>query len=1143
MPIKDQAGWLHGRVQEYMRTRNSELILSAEVSATAAALRQALRTIDRATAPDELYELLFLGSTTLGWLHYLRSLAHSTGVDNIELARAIVCLEVCADEPEALPTAMELFLGPAADPDAQAEVGLAFLTESREYDDPALLDAGILLMRSGAMALPRQDPDRSIRLSNLCLAHRHRYERDGVPADLDLAVSAGEEAVAITTTCEADPIGPLRNLASAYWSRHRLRRDPADLHRVIELLQWRLTVVDPHASVLSDLGLAYRHQYEQSGEPAHLDQAIEHGERAQTALLAGDDPIDIWSNLSGSLLRRYERNGTPADIRRATELASRVVAIVADDDPDRGIYLADSALVFLADYAGTKSLAGIHRVVDLYEQALPVLPDGHPHRQAVLANLAGALRLRFERTGSAAELDRAIELGRRSLTATPVDPFDQSTVTGTLVGCYLARYEYAGALADLAQAIELGEQMVADKPDNPENLSVLGNAYQQRYSATGAVADLDRAIELGEQSLLSTTGKHYEVARRQARLAITHEQRHLHNGGRADLDRAIDLGELAVAGTPEGHIDRAAWLTNLASAYLDRYRLDRSSTDGDRGLELGEQALAAVSADDPSRVRVAANLAFAYRDRVVAGGRGQDPERLSDLVREVNDAEMAVPADRVGGRYALGTLAQALGQDRLAVAMLDAAVAMLPLVTSRAAGWDDQQHRLGAHIGLAGAAIAAHCAVGDPAGAVEIAELSRGVLLAGQADTRTDLTGLESRQPGLAKRLRGVRDRLNAMESPPEERKRWWGEHDALLAEIRALPGLAGFQTAPGLAELRSAAADGYVVLVNASQHRCDAVIVRADADPVLVELPDLQLADVEANAAKLLEALHHLGPPSDALTAGRRKRLVVPQVLGWLWDTIAAPVVAALPPAHSSPHRVWWMPTGFLGLLPIHAAGHPGGSSALDSVISSYIPTLRTLRDARDRPAARERHQLTIALSRTPGLPNLPAVVAEAAALTGPALLDEQATTRRVLAALSQATWAHFACHAHADLASPAGGGLLLHDGTLRLPEIGALHLPGAELAYLSACSTANHGIRHVDEALHLASAFQLAGFRHVIASLWPLVDGIAAGAARAFYRAMPATPAADEAATILHHVTRDLRDAYPDRPDLWAALIHSGP
>jgi CHAT domain-containing protein len=96
--------------------------------------------------------------------------------------------------------------------------------------------------------------------------------------------------------------------------------------------------------------------------------------------------------------------------------------------------------------------------------------------------------------------------------------------------------------------------------------------------------------------------------------------------------------------------------------------------------------------------------------------------------------------------------------------------------------------------------------------------------------------------------------------------------------------------------------------------------------------------------------------------------------------------------------------------------------------------------------------------------------------------LLDEHATISSVLAALPEATWAHFACHASADPTVPSRGGFALHDATLAIPEISQLQLGHAELAYLSACSTANRGLRLPDESLHLASAFQLAGFRHVI-------------------------------------------------------------
>jgi CHAT domain-containing protein len=80
-------------------------------------------------------------------------------------------------------------------------------------------------------------------------------------------------------------------------------------------------------------------------------------------------------------------------------------------------------------------------------------------------------------------------------------------------------------------------------------------------------------------------------------------------------------------------------------------------------------------------------------------------------------------------------------------------------------------------------------------------------------------------------------------------------------------------------------------------------------------------------------------------------------------------------------------------------------------------------------------------------------------------------------------------------------------------------------------------------DEPTNLASAFHLAGFRHVVATLWPLTDTAAAQAAQAFYDTVGEAPTADDTAHTVRAVARELRNRHPHRPDLWAALIHSGP
>ncbi|WP_067456230.1 CHAT domain-containing protein [Actinomadura macra] len=1151
MPIDDLTARAEAVAREYEVTRDRGLLFSAEVDRDAAALWTAVRAVDLDTASSWLEAQFTAGSVALGRLHHLRNRAAGEGRGLADLARALLCLEPVADDYYAVPLDVNTLVGRFTQAEDQAETGAVLLRASAgDGSDPALLDAGILLMAPAARAAPRQGLVRGARMSHLCLAHRRRHERDGTVADLDQAVAAGEESLAIAVAHGEESTEPWSHLAHAFWCRYRLRGDAADLRRVIDLFEQVLDMAGADPTLLSDLGAVYRQHYEHTGEPAHIEHAVGLAERA-AALPGGGTDLGVLVGLSRSLLRRHERSGARADLWRAAEIGERVVAALPDDDPERAVHLAAVASVLLERHKHGRALDDVHRAVDLAEQALAALPEGNPQRPDVLRGLAAALHRRHLSTGTGPDLDRAATLGAWALAAIPSDHPGRAGAAMELAGAHLTRYTRTGVLADLAEAIELGEQVVAGAADRlPEWASLLGGAYRQRYRASGDAADLDRAIELGEQALAGTGDSGVALAGRQARLAATYQQRHEHgrgHGGRhadADggisLERAIDLGEHAVAATPAGHIDLPQRLAALAGARLARHRLTRASADVDAAIDLGERALASVPVGDPGRAGLVAGLCAAYLERLTGGGPPPEPERLRGLAAAVVEAREAAPADRVAAHHAAGALAQAAGNDRLAVTLLDGAAALLPSVAPRQADWADQQHRLGAHVGLVGTGVAAHCAVGDAMGAVEIAELGRGVLLASQANTRADLAGLEERDPRLAERFRWVCERLNTPDFPAGERERWWADHDALLAGIRALPGLGDFLAAPRLADLRSAAAGGYVVLVNAGRGRGDAVIVRADGDPVAVALPDLRPADVEARVAALLGAVDG----GLSLAGVLRRRRVVPEVLRWLWDTAVEPIARALRPL--CPHdraRVWWLPTGLLSLLPLHAAGRPGEPGALDAMVSSFVPSLRALRDARDRPQATSRRRLTVALHRTPGLPELPGAAREAALLDGPALTDEQATAGRVLSALGQATWAHFACHAVADPVSQADSGLRLHDRTLRLPEIGGLRLAGAELAYLSACSTANHGTRYADEVLHLASAFQFAGFRHVVASLWPLADEVAVTAAQRFYQRLPGTPVADDAASVLHEVTLGLRDEHPDRPDLWAPLVHSGP
>ena len=149
------------------------------------------------------------------------------------------------------------------------------------------------------------------------------------------------------------------------------------------------------------------------------------------------------------------------------------------------------------------------------------------------------------------------------------------------------------------------------------------------------------------------------------------------------------------------------------------------------------------------------------------------------------------------------------------------------------------------------------------------------------------------------------------------------------------------------------------------------------------------------------------------------------------------------------------------------------------------------------------------------------------------------------MLDALPRHRIAHFACHALTDPRSPALNRLLLHDhlsAPLTAIELSVVNTP-ADLVYLSACKTARPAAALADEAIHVATALQMAGYRHVIATLWFTADDAASRIAQHFYANLVPTLNTDDTARTLHRAIRAARAEAPTSPSRWVAHIQFGP
>ncbi|WP_049795755.1 CHAT domain-containing protein [Frankia sp. EAN1pec] len=617
-----------------------------------------------------------------------------------------------------------------------------------------------------------------------------------------------------------------------------------------------------------------------------------------------------------------------------------------------------------------------------------------------------------------------------------------------------------------------------------------------------------------------------------------------------DLDEAVGAMEQALAALPPDHVRRARYLSALAGVLLERGEHTGSQADLAAAVVHAWAGVEATPDGDPRRAGHLLILGDALIARHHLTGGPEDRADAQRALRTAAESAVSPVSLRVRAAHRAGALALEDGDLDASLACLEQAVLLLPLLAWRGIPRADQERKLTELTGIASTAAAVALAAGHPERAVELLEAGRSVLWAQILDTREDLTALRAVRPGLVDRLTEVRAALDAqldhdlggLAPPRADRSVLARRFDQLVAEARALPGFDGFLKPRLFRELSAAAVEGPVVVVNFSGLRCDALVI-SDGAVRVVPLPELDPATL---ARHLDNVFGTFDEPPTGLAAVVRAHLSVNGLLEWLWTAVTGPVLAAVGPAR----RLWWCPTGLLSFVPLHAALRPGThESALDHVVSSYTPTLRDLITARSRPEPPEPRVLVVAMPETPGAPDLTVEPetdalerlfgARATVVTGPG-----ATRGRVLDELGRHSWVHFACHGRQDLAEPSQGAVLLADEPLTVLDFARLKPADAELAFLSACRTAAGGAALPDEAIHLASSLRLAGFRHVIATLWPLYDVVAPQVSEDVYTALAGGTGTSRTAELLHDAVNRLRGAAVGHsPAVWAPYIHIGP
>ena len=981
---------------------------------------------------------------------------------------------------------------------------------------------------------PPGHPGRPNTLSNFATALLIRYGQLGMQKDIELAIEYFNTALSVLP-----PDGrlmPLMNYASALFSRFQRSGDISDLTDAIRQYQAVLdsSPAENKSTAYYNLANAIFSRFKLENDQKDLELCIEYSSIALEGMGDGHpDRLLALSCLSTALIRRFESHGDAEDLQIAVKNFKSALELRSVQDSSQFMAFYDLADALVLRYKLQADLPDLELAIEHFRTALDLLPSNHKYEGVFLDNLGEALSLRFSRLGDLADLEEAIQKHYFALEVYSVNLPRRVITLEALGACLDVRFEQFRDPEDLHTAIELyNEALRETSQDHPNRVAILkrsASSLETCFRFYGDIVDLDRSISNCREALeLLPPDQLDQTASHQA-LAFSLLLRFEETGDEFDLDEACLYCSTALSmqGAPDSL--RASCHLLLARTLKARV-LPWDVKDIESIFQHLRSAKDLCTLGHPLISDVYAELASTYYLRFLV------EQRPSDLHEALGHHELSMsvasgpswPAVRACLQWVkdVETYCHRSGVDvyRSALRLVNRHVLAMRSPELRQC----LARRYSANLAYDGASFALRFQ--EPVEAIEALEAGRSVLWSQLVRAQTCLDELRltgDYGASLAddfERLSSQLEQIPRVSKSSKDIKPLLKEKEAVAEQIRRIDGFKSFlkPTTP-FSELEKAALDGPVIILNASQHTCDALILQYNALPIHVPLSHITSKDVSQMATRFREL-------TGSLVASDDSEAALEELLSDLWDLVVSPIVEHLLPHTSKDSRLWWCPAGAFASIPLHAAGpyRQGEPSLSQTYVSSYTPTLQALIHARSRPThepPRSRRSSIVPgflkskkskqLLANQAIPTIVAIGHTASdetcyeldllrnrippSMPFRRMEGEEVTSEALVAAFREPVWLHLACPASLDSALPCRSGFTTRDGMLSLCDI-SKGRPQAEFAFLAGrCNRGDDG--GVEEMMHLAASLQYSGVRSVIGTLWPVDDEVMQRVAAAFY------------------------------------------
>ena len=738
--------------------------------------------------------------------------------------------------------------------------------------------------RTAVVLTPRSHPRQHSYLANLGSSLQTRFEHLGELNDLETAISRQMDAVELTPRDHPRRPTHLDNLGISLYTRFMCLGELDDLADAISRQRDAIDLVpNSHPdkpSHLTNLGNSFSARFARLGELSDLEDAI----------LALRNAVDLTphdhikkptrlNNLGCALLARFECLGELGDLEDAISRERSAVDLTPYGHPAKHIRLNNLGRCLQVRFQNLGELSDIVTAISILKNAVD-LTHGHPSQPYCLNNLGNTLMVRFRHLKELSDLTDAIFAFRGAVDLTPNNHPHKLYALNSLGLSLMIGSRYLGELSDLEEAVSCLRELVDltphGHPRKPAYLGSLGTSFLTRFERLGELNDLEAAISRYTDSLELIPDGHPDKALYLRNIGDSFYTRFKHLGEPDDLEIAVLMQKAAIGLTPHNHPDLSGMLSDLGDSFFARFEHLGEPSDPEQAISLYSRAARFLFGDVSARFSASQNwISCAQRTR------------HHSLLHAYSVAISLLPQIAWIGlslsqRYVALTRGANMVQEAAAAALdsglLETAVEWLE--QGRSIVWGDLLRLRDSYKELSSA---------HPDHALRLRELSTALEHA-SATREVPLSGFNVRTE------REMHRTSRLLEKQAEEHHTLALERDKLLQEVRKLPGFERFLLHKEFSQLRASAHSGPVVMLNAAENRCDALIILSNVDHVIhVPLPNFNFkrsAGLQKMLDKLLGHARSDERKGEPTTQGR---ISWESLLSTLWNDVVKPVLDAL--------------------------------------------------------------------------------------------------------------------------------------------------------------------------------------------------------------------------------------------------------